>query len=313
MTVTKYITLANYWDIVCKRIYACYKREKNVTYEYTKSIQSQLGNKILDRITVDDLENWKTDLRENGFSNEHIAIAIGILRKVFHEAKKDRLIDENPMNSFKGYPTVHRPLFQLTDEQELKLMKAAMNKDNPELFLLMICSGLHWQELAAVRRESLLKREGYLDLTHSLNRDNGLMELPAKSVRMVPLSRTSRELFKLTLRRQDFKEERMGQNPDGLVFTSPKNKAIGQCFGRQWREICKETGLYTIKPVDVSYSYGIRAIRAGANPKTLMRYQGYLREEILDRYYSALECLTDAEELYGAYYERIMEDEDEKE
>ncbi|MBQ4402284.1 MAG: hypothetical protein II832_08980, partial [Synergistaceae bacterium] len=61
----------------------------------------------------------------------------------------------------------------------------------------------------------------------------------------------------------------------------------------------------------ISYSYGIRAIRAGANPKTLMRYQGYLKEDILDRYYSALDGLTEAEKAYGDYYEKIMRDGDE--
>ena len=88
------------------------------------------------------------------------------------------------MNELKGYPTVHRPLFQLTDEQERKLIQAAKKKDNPELFLLMISTGIQWQELAAVRRISLLKRAGALELTHRLLRDKGLMELPSKSVRM---------------------------------------------------------------------------------------------------------------------------------
>ena len=117
LTVTKYITLANYWDVVSKRIFAYYQRDRNVKYEYTTIIQSELGNKILDRITIDDLEQWRTNLRKNGFSNGMIASSTGILRKIFHEAKKDRLIDVNPMNELKGYPTVHRPLFQLTDEQ----------------------------------------------------------------------------------------------------------------------------------------------------------------------------------------------------
>lgn len=311
LTVTKYITLANYWDIVCDRIFAYYKKYENVRYEYTKMIQSELGNKVLDRITIDELEEWKVTLRENGCSNELIASAIGILRKIFHEAKKDRLIDVNPMNELKGYPTVHRPLFQLTDEQERKLIQAAKKKDNPELFLLMISTGIQWQELAAVRRISLLKRAGALELTHRLLRDKGLMELPSKSVRMIPLSVESRELFRLALLRQDDKDRQMAKNPQGLVFTSLKNKHLGQYFGKQWREICQETGLHHLKPIDLSYSYGIRAIRAGANPKTLMRYQGYMREDILDRYYSALDGLTEAEKAYGDYYEKIMSDGDE--
>ena len=105
LTVTKYITLANYWDIACNRIFAYYKKCENVKYEYTKMIQCELGSKVLDRITVDELEEWKTKLRKDGISNEQIATAIGILRKLFHEAKKDRLIDTNPMNEFKGYPS----------------------------------------------------------------------------------------------------------------------------------------------------------------------------------------------------------------
>ena len=311
LTITKYITLANYWDIACDRIFAYYKKRENVRYEYMKMIQCELGSKVLDRITVDELEEWKTKLRKDGISNEQIATAIGVLRKLFHEAKKDRLIDINPMDKFKGYPTVHRPLFQLTDEQERKLIQAAKKKDNPELFLLMISTGIQWQELAAVRRESLLKRIGALELTHKLIREKGLVELPSKSVRMIPLSTESRELFRLALIRQDNKDRQMKKNPQGLVFTSPKNKFLGQCFGKQWREICQETGLYHLKPVDISYSYGIRAIRAGANPKTLMRYQGYLKEDILDRYYSALDGLTEAEKAYGDYYEKIMRDGDE--
>ena len=42
-----------------------------------------------------------------------------------------------------------------------------------------------------------------------------------------------------------------------------------------------------------------------------MRYQGYLKEDILDRYYSALDGLTEAEKAYGDYYEKIMRDGDE--
>ena len=207
---------------------------------------------------------------------------------------------------------VHRPLFQLTDEQERKFIQAAMKKDNSELFLLMLSTGIQWQELAAVRRESLLKRIGVLELTHRLVREKGLAELPSKSVRMIPLSIESRELFRLALLRQDNKDRTMGKNPHGLVFTSIRNKFLGQYFGKQWREICQETELYHLKPIDLSYSYGIRAIRAGANPKTLMRYQGYLREDILDRYYSALGGLTESEKAYGDYYEKIMKDDDEE-
>ena len=313
LTVTKYITLANYWDIACNRIFAYYKKCENVKYEYIKMIQGGLGSKVLDRITVDELEEWKTTLRKNGISNEQIATAIGILRKLFHEAKKDRLIDINPMNDFKGYPTVHRPLFQLTDEQERKFVHAAVKKDNPEFFLLMLSTGIHWQELAAVRRESLLKRIGALELTHMIIREKGLVELPSNSIRMIPLSVESRELFRLAILRQDNKDRTMGKNPQGLVFTSLRNKYLGQCFSKQWREICKEIELYHLKPIDLSYSYGIRAIRAGANPKTLMRYQGYLREDILDRYYSAIDSLTEAEKAYGDYYENIMKGDDEEE
>ena len=275
-------------------------------------IQCELGSKVLDRITIEELEEWKTKLRKDGISNEQIATAIGILRKLFHEAKKDRLIDVNPMNEFKGYPTVHRPLFQLTDEQERKFIQAAKKKENPELFLLMLSTGIQWKELAAVRRESLLKHIGELELTHTLAREKGLRESPSKSVRMIPLSVESRELFRLALIRQDNKDRQIRKNPQGLVFTTPRNKPLGPSFGKQWREICQETGLYHLKPIDLSYSYGIRAIRAGANPKTLMRYQGYLKEDILDRYYSALGGLTEAEKAYGDYYEKIMKDGDEE-
>ncbi len=68
-----------------------------------KHVLPHFGNKRLEQITKDDIENWRTSLKDEGIKNSSVNSYFGILRVILNEAERRDKIIKNPVKKIEAF------------------------------------------------------------------------------------------------------------------------------------------------------------------------------------------------------------------
>lgn len=182
-------------------------------------------NMQIQNITEDDIKNFFATYMMN-YSQSTINKTVQLLKAVYVQAKRKKLIKDNFLESFK-YPKSRNPqeaVRGFTLEEEQKFIEALHNSNvlYKEIMLISLFTGMRTAEISALNVEdiNLEKRLIYVNKTVSKGKNN--------EATIYSETKTKAGMRKLYINQDiaDFLACCIGERTEGLLFTSSNNNIV---------------------------------------------------------------------------------------
>lgn len=182
-------------------------------------------NLQIQNITEDDIKKFFATHMMN-YSQSTINKSVQLLKAVFSEAKRKKLIKENFLEDFK-YPKSKNPQEEVrgfTLEEEQKFIEALHNSNvlYKEIMLISLFTGMRTAEISALNVEDINfeKHMIYVNKTVSKDKNN--------EATISNETKTKAGMRKLYINQEiaDFLACCIGERTEGLLFTSSNNKIV---------------------------------------------------------------------------------------
>lgn len=110
------------------------------TYEgiYRKRLKPRFGNRLMDSLTVYELEQFQTELLNEGLSESHTVGHIKLIMRMLNLAVKWKFLSINPCEGVEMIKFDNRKERYLTKEEQHRLVEAASKEKNRQAGLLIV-------------------------------------------------------------------------------------------------------------------------------------------------------------------------------
>lgn len=240
---------------------------------FRSRVQPTFGRRQLARIKPSDIQAWVNRMQADGLSPSRIRQAHVLLKQMLDAAMRDRMIGMNPALGVKLPKLQHREAAHFEPGVVDRIAEVT-----PEPFDVLMrvlgMVGLRFGESVALRRRHVDLMRRRLRIEDSLAEISGRFVFgPTKThaVRSVPLPAGLAEELEQHL------EERVGREPEALVFTGPKGGPLRYRYFYMdvWRAALAELRLPGAGVHALRHSAAARMIAAGASPKAVQTILGH--------------------------------------
>jgi integrase len=234
-----------------------------------------LGRRQVASLVPSDIQKWVNELTAGGLSSSRVRQGHIVLGMALDAAVHDGIIARNPARrSGVKLPKLERRQPVFLEPQHVERIAAACPEPYDLLVRLLGTTGLRWGEAVALRRRSVDLLGRKLLVSESLAEVGGELTFgPTKShaERGVPLTASLAAALETHL------DERVGTDPEALVFTSPKGHPLRYASVRRevWAPALRSTKIPKIGLHVLRHSAASAMIRAGASPKALQAILGH--------------------------------------
>lgn len=198
-TKDKY-TFAEFADLWFKRHKKNIEEATVENYKYIlRTLKGHFGEHMLDAVTTMEVEDFLTDLRENGYSDSYVSSCRGMLTQIYNRAMAYRLVNFNPsmmaekMKARKA--SEKKPSFT---PFEVSRLLAELPEDRMGWSIrLMICTGMRPQEMMGLEPKHIMPNGEYLVVEQAVKRRKGTAEIGgtknASSTRLIPIPQVAQK------------------------------------------------------------------------------------------------------------------------
>lgn len=246
------------------------RTRRSYEYVYGRHIQPYLGNTAIRELTVDRLEEWVTELRENGIGEAALYRSCTVMQSMLAYAEKLGKVDRNNMRLVRK-PKQRRvhAVTPLNDEQIAALM-AELEERDKLIVALMVYAGLRPSEALGLTWENVLASR--LRIDWAKNEDGGLKETKNEKRRTVPITDDLRRYLD-----GGPEDERVV----GVVWNDNQWRRWWRDF---WLPAVKRAGLGKVRPYDLRHTFASRLIHDGRSVVEVARIMGHTPYETLNTY-----------------------------
>ena len=294
MVSTIYMTVADYWMRKKEEIQSHYSNPTEIRTIMEKKVLPEIGSLRISEISTADLDNMMRAFYERGIISSTRQMVKFILRRLFHMAIGDHLMRDNPVDGMKTVHLEYKTLQGFTEEQERALLRAFSYTRHPELYTMVLITGIPCRQLAVCRVGDFSPEKRSLKLERRWSKQ-GMKELEEPVKRCIPLSDIAVQILRKTVK--DMPHE------DGLFCTDKDLGRLERDLTEDMKIIQERSGLDGLCMQDIRHHFGVLALRLGANPKALNRYLGYQSGFNMARYASAAKNRNESSE---AFDERVI-------
>lgn len=306
-------------------------------YEYERLLELRilptLGHMKLNKIKPVHIMDFYKELlsedRKDGkkgkISNSTIMHYHRLLRKMFNDAVKWQLINDNPVNRVDP-PKVSKPKAEYYDEKEIdQLIKALEGEPTKYVaaILVTMASGLRLGELMGLEWRCVNFEKNTIEIEQAnqyLPGEGTFTKDPKNesSIRIISMPEPTMRI--LEIHRTEEKEKRLkcgekwkgGDFENGFVFTQWNGKAMYPSTPSKWfNELIERKGLKKITFHQLRHTSATMLINAGLNIRALSARLGHSNTTTTLNIYS--HALKSADESAAEKMEKIMFGEDKKE
>ena len=284
-----------------------------------KHIVPGIGNIKLDKLTTLQIQQFynklKTsgrvqryehiELKDKGLSNRFIHGIHGVLRSALEQAKKEKLITDNPAEGCKLPKIEKKEMKVLLPEQIGAYLQEANRRGLLPAYYLELTSGLRRGELLALLWTDLDVENMTISVTKQVNRINGQLKVSqpktSNSIRTIPIPKQAVDLLIL-------EHEKHPDNP--YLFPSPKTGTMydPDSFRHTHEKILAAAGIEHIRFHDLRHTFATLSLQNGVDVKTLSNTLGhYSAGFTLDTYTHATQRMKrEAADTIGSVIDQAM-------
>lgn len=284
-----------------------------------KHIVPGIGSIQLDKLTTIQIQQFynklKTsgrvqryehiELKDKGLSNRFIHGIHGVLRSALEQAKKEKLITDNPAEGCKLPKIEKKEMKVLLPEQIGAYLQEANRRGLLPAYYLELTSGLRRGELLALLWTDLDAENMTISVTKQVNRINGELKVSqpktSNSIRTIPIPKQAVDLLIL-------EHEKHPDNP--YMFPSPKTGTMydPDSFRHTHEKILAAAGIEHIRFHDLRHTFATLSLQNGVDVKTLSTTLGhYSAGFTLDTYTHATQRMKrEAAETIGSVIDQAM-------
>ena len=286
---------------------------------YKNHLQTPLGNKRLVDIRANDIQKILNAMADQNFAKGTIKLARVALNGMFEQARKNKLIKENPLSDVTiPNGAGKRQRSSLTRQEQGLVLEYVGNYASRfyTLYALALCTGMRQGELLGLRWQDIDFSKRVIHVTGTLTKLAAKGSKPYRttpktrtSYRDIPMTKESYEILKcerkeqLRIKMQQGEQWKPLEGLEDLVFLSRTGKPrlkdnIGDANRRIIKRIQKngkEITPFTFH--SLRHTFATRAIENGMNPQTLKAILGHSSLSMTMDLYSHVMEDTKAEEM----------------
>ena len=247
-------------------------RERN-TYVVTKRIIPRFGRMNLDSLHPGDVQDWVEELTAEGLAAATVRSYVRVLGSIMLAAKRDRLVDDTPLNGVRLPRTDHTGVLRPLTVHDVHAIANTVPDRYRALILTMAGLGLRIGEATGLTldRIDFTSRHAIVDrqlITPSSGEPHFGPVKTHSSNRRLPLPATVTQALQMHL-------DRYGLGPDQLVFTTQRGKPIGRTtFAEVFRHTARALGLQATSH-DLRHHCASLLIGAGCPVTTVQHFLGH--------------------------------------
>ena len=275
MFVTVYITVADYWKLKKDTVLKFYSRPDLYEKYFAQCVLPEIGMMKIVDVSLSDMERAVRNMFAAGNSKYKVSMMCAVIRKLFHQAAFDRLVNEDIFKGLKSITPDKSEKRVLSHEQEVKLLRAFQFTKQPELYTLCMFTGIPCSTLTLCAINDYSRDNRTLTIFRKPNQYYAQTRNFNANARTIPLSEISCRVIEVAIRKQQDKNKNFPDHESNLIFTGAYNNEITKTSHEDYMSIRKHSGLYDFHMIDIVSNFGINALKHKVNPIVLKRYSGY--------------------------------------
>lgn len=251
-------------------------------------ILPEFGHIFLDNFNPVKIENWLLNLSVSNQTKNHILYTMNI---IFKEAKRERLIKQNPIDDIDPLSKNHKKAdaFSLNDlrilfpENKERLIEIWQKIEYATMFMLMVTSGIRLGETRALQWKHISWKHAAVFILQAWKADKTLGEPKAKEKRGIYLPDRTMDLL------QEWKSKSIFTFPDDLIFYGEdrnkpiNNKTVYKYFMKGVDKAGINQAGKNYKPHSLRHTYN--TIMRGILTEDMLReFTGHRSEVMTDHY-----------------------------
>lgn len=278
-------------------------------------IKPALGREYLRELTVDDLQDFFNDRKQNGnlkgdggLSAKTLTNMRNMLHLALAQAVQNGLLPSNAVEGVRLPRAEKKEMRVLDREEQEKLIAAARSVEEPAAFGIVfdLFTGIRIGELCGLRWENVQLDEQTFRICETRNRlPNHDDDIDAStSVRTLPTTKTDnsrrtvylldelyRDLVEYKAEQDKIAEEHPGYNAGGYVFCQPNGQPYEpRTYQDLFKRCVKRAGIRDANFHALRHTFATRSLEQGMDVVTLSRLLGHANPSItMDKYGHALE------------------------
>ena len=278
-------------------------------------VKPLLGQRYLRDLTVDDLQDFFNDRRENGnlkgeggLSPKTLLNMRNMLHFALAQAMQNRLLPDNPVEGVRIPRAEKKEMRVLDRDEQNKLIATALDAEEPAAFGIIfdLFTGIRLGELCGLRWENVQMDEQTFRVCETRNRlPNHDESIDAStSVQTLPTTKTDssrRTVYLLDELYQDLiaykaaqdalAKQYPGYNAEGYVFCQPNGQPYEpRTYHDLFKRCVKRAGIRDANFHALRHTFATRSLEQGMDVVTLSRLLGHANPSItMDKYGHALE------------------------
>ena len=284
--------------------------------QYIRShIKPQIGMLYMNRLRVDDLQDFFNERRQNGnvkgpggLSPKTLTNIRNLLHLALEQAVQNKLIKENPVEGVRLPKNVQREMRVLSREEQDRLIRAARQAPEPAAFgvIFDLFTGLRLGELCGLRWQNVDMKQGTFLVCETRNRlpnhdDSIAASTTVKTVASTKTDHSRRTVYLLDELFQDLKyykeiqdsiaAEYPGYNQEGYVFCQENGQPYEpRTYQDLFKRCVRQAGIKDANFHALRHTFATRSLEQGMDVVTLSRLLGHANPSItMDKYGHALD------------------------
>ena len=284
--------------------------------QYIRShIKPQIGMLYMNRLRVDDLQDFFNERRQNGnvkgpggLSPKTLTNMRNLLHLALDQAVKNKLMKENPIEGVRLPKNVQREMRVLSREEQDRLIRAARQAPEPAAFgvIFDLFTGLRLGELCGLRWQNVDMEQGTFQVCETRNRlpnhdDSIAASTTVKTVSSTKTDHSRRTVYLLDELFQDLKyykeiqdsiaAEYPGYNQEGYVFCQENGQPYEpRTYQDLFKRCVRQAGIRDTNFHALRHTFATRSLEQGMDVVTLSRLLGHANPSItMDKYGHALD------------------------
>ena len=259
------------------------KRSWKTDRSYLKSMSLVLGERFLDEITSEEIEEFKAyRLEKDGVEKSTVNRCLAIMRKLFNIAVEWNYLRRDEVPKFKHFPEGNVLKERILSEAEENRLLAASSPHLRSILIIALNSGCRLGEILNLKWDQVDVKTRTLRIERTKN----------NKIRMIPINTP---LF------VEFERISSSRDSSEYVFLNPETVKPFGSIKTAFKAACRRAGIEGLRLHDARHTFASRLIAKGIDLITIKDLLGHGSVRITEKYaHSNLDQKKKAVELLGA-------------